>query len=321
MEAPQQQQPLEAPEAVQAPQVNGEQPGRVVSSGWDVRPPGDQGPPADAAGPGQPQADTVFRLLVQARKVGSVIGKAGVIVKQIREQTGARIRVVEGVPGCDERVIVISSRNDSRPTNSAQEALLMVHKRVIDGEEQGALGPHGIPLSNLSRLLICQSQAGCLIGKGGAIIKEIRDASGANLKILTPDELPPCALANDRVVQIVGPPEAQVTALQHVSRQLRENPPREWPGGPPPCLTLLSAPAAAPAAPAPVYQQPVQQAYQPAPAYQQQPVYGGQPAGQPVYAPAQPAYQQPPPQQQAYAPAQQPQYAPAQPQYGQPRYR
>ena len=54
------------------------------------------------------------------QQVGSVIGKAGVIVKQIREETGARIRVVEGVPGCDERVIVISSRNDSRPSNSAQ---------------------------------------------------------------------------------------------------------------------------------------------------------------------------------------------------------
>lgn len=40
-----------------------------------------------------------------------------------------------------------------------------MHKRVIDGEEQGAPGPHGIPLSNLSRLLICQTQAGCLIGK------------------------------------------------------------------------------------------------------------------------------------------------------------
>jgi len=41
----------------------------------------------------------------------------------------------------------------------------LVHKRVIDGEEMGAPGPHGIPLNNLSRLLICQSQAGCLIGK------------------------------------------------------------------------------------------------------------------------------------------------------------
>lgn len=54
-------------------------------------------------------------------QVGSVIGKAGSIVKQIRDETGARIRVVEGVPNCDERVIVISARNDpARHTNAAQ---------------------------------------------------------------------------------------------------------------------------------------------------------------------------------------------------------
>ncbi len=54
-------------------------------------------------------------------QVGSVIGKAGAIVKQIRDETGARIRVVEGVPNCDERVIVISGRVDpGRHTDSAQ---------------------------------------------------------------------------------------------------------------------------------------------------------------------------------------------------------
>jgi len=67
--------------------------------------------------------------------VGSVIGKAGVIVKQIREETGARIRVVEGVPGCDERVIVISSRNDSRPSNSAQ---VCARPRALRGCAGGA---------------------------------------------------------------------------------------------------------------------------------------------------------------------------------------
>ena len=54
-------------------------------------------------------------------QVGGVIGKAGAIVKAIRDETGARIRVVEGVPNCDERVIVVSSRNDpASPANSAQ---------------------------------------------------------------------------------------------------------------------------------------------------------------------------------------------------------
>ena len=55
MEAPQQQQqPQAVPEAVaQAQEVNGEEPARPerTSTGWDVRPPGDQGAPAEAAGP------------------------------------------------------------------------------------------------------------------------------------------------------------------------------------------------------------------------------------------------------------------------------
>lgn len=42
-------------------------------------------------------------------QVGAIIGKGGTIVKNIRDETGGRIRVVDGVPGCDERVIVISS--------------------------------------------------------------------------------------------------------------------------------------------------------------------------------------------------------------------
>ena len=46
-----------------------------------------------------------------AAQVGGVIGKAGVIVKQVRDETGARIRVVEGLPSSEERVIVISAPN------------------------------------------------------------------------------------------------------------------------------------------------------------------------------------------------------------------
>jgi poly(rC)-binding protein 2/3/4 len=53
-------------------------------------------------------------------QVGVVIGKAGTIVKQIRDETGARIRVVDGVPNCDERVIVISAKDDAgKHSNSA----------------------------------------------------------------------------------------------------------------------------------------------------------------------------------------------------------
>ena len=39
------------------------------------------------------------------------------------------------------------------------------------------------------------------MNRAGSIIKEIREASGAFIKILPAEELPACALSNDRVVQ------------------------------------------------------------------------------------------------------------------------
>ena len=50
------------------------------------------------------------------------------------------------------------------------------------------------------------SQAGSVIGKGGEIVKTIRESSGANVRILPVEELPPCADPTDRVVQCVPVP-------------------------------------------------------------------------------------------------------------------
>lgn len=44
--------------------------------------------------------------------MGSVIGKGGQIVKNIREETHSRIRVCEGTLQCEDRVVVIAARDD-----------------------------------------------------------------------------------------------------------------------------------------------------------------------------------------------------------------
>ena len=46
-----------------------------------------------------------------------------------------------------------------------------------------------------------ESPVCCAPCRAGSIIKEIRESSGAFIKILPAEELPACALANDRVVQ------------------------------------------------------------------------------------------------------------------------
>lgn len=52
------------------------------------------------------------------------------------------------------------------------------------------------------RLVVPSSQVGCLIGKGGVIVSEIRKATGANIRIIGTDQVPKCASDNDQVVQV-----------------------------------------------------------------------------------------------------------------------
>lgn len=170
--------------------------------------------------------ETLFRLLVPDKKIGSVIGKGGKIIKQLREESGARIKVADSVGG-DERVVMISGKDDpSLPFSVAQEALFQIHQRVYEGELPEGEAPEGIMTT---RMLVEGSQAGSLIGKGGKIIKMIREGSGAQVRVLPPEEVPPCGGPTDRVVQIVAEHSNTRTCLQMISKQLRENPAREKP--------------------------------------------------------------------------------------------
>ncbi len=71
------------------------------------------------------------------------------------------------------------------------------------------------------------------------MIKELRESSGAFIKVLPIDELPPCALSNDRVVQVSGMPPQVENGLTAVAAKARSYPPRDPPGGPPSSLLRL----------------------------------------------------------------------------------
>lgn len=151
---------------------------------------------------------TVYRYLCPLRKIGSIIGIGGDIAKQLRSETHAKIRISETIPGCDERVVTIYSTSDE--TNSyengqvspAQDALFRVHGKVV-AEEQPVNG--GISEETLQitvRLLVPSDQIGCVIGKGGHIVQNIRNETHAQIRILGSDHLPPCALSSDELIQV-----------------------------------------------------------------------------------------------------------------------
>ncbi|KAK8754649.1 hypothetical protein OTU49_017021 [Cherax quadricarinatus] len=65
-------------------------------------------------GGGQQRPPITLRLIVPASQCGSLIGKAGSKIKEIREQTGASIQVAsEMLPNSTERAVTVSGTSDS----------------------------------------------------------------------------------------------------------------------------------------------------------------------------------------------------------------
>ncbi|KAM1009650.1 hypothetical protein FF1_045063 [Malus domestica] len=183
--------------------------------------------------------DTVYRYLCPVKKIGSIIGRGGEIVKQLRVDTKSKIRIGETVPGSEERVVTIYSASDE--TNGfedggtyvapAQDALFKVHDRVIAEDthnniDEEADGSGGGGHHVTARLLVPSDQIGCIIGKGGQIVQNIRSETGAQIRILKEDHLPSCALNSDELVQISGEAPLVKKALFQIASRLHDNPSR-----------------------------------------------------------------------------------------------
>lgn len=186
----------------------------------------------------QPLRETIFRLLSSSKKIGSIIGRGGEIIKQLKSETGARIKVADAVPNCEERVVIISSSSDPEVQwNCAQRALLEVHRRLIEGDYSMTAGSTA-PV--ITRFLVNQTQANNLLQRLD-VTNMVRAEAGVDVKVMGPQELPACALSNDRVLQLTGTPQQLPRSLEILSQHFRENPPREKPGGAPPAIAALLA--------------------------------------------------------------------------------
>ncbi|KAH9421159.1 Poly(rC)-binding protein 3 [Dermatophagoides pteronyssinus] len=218
-----------------------------------------------------------LKLIVPASQCGSLIGKGGSKIKEIREITGASIQVAsEMLPNSTERAVTLSGSADSitksiyqiccvmlesppkgptipyRPkpamppvffaggqayTIQGQFAiphpdlhrLALQHAPLLPGQAVGSLNPQatlatlaanttasmghhgntatannpGMVATLTTEMTISNDIIGSVIGKGGSKINEIRQLSGATIKINSSEEG-----TKDRTITISGTPEA-----------------------------------------------------------------------------------------------------------------
>lgn len=153
------------------------------------------------------------RLLMQGKEVGSIIGKKGDNIKQIREQSGARITISDG--STPERIVTINGGVDN-----ANKAFSMICRKFEEDLKQ-TCSLNSIPPITL-RLIVPASQCGSIIGKGGSKIKEIRELTGASIQVAS-EMLPG---STERAVTVSGKLDAIVECFKQVSLIILESPPK-----------------------------------------------------------------------------------------------
>ena len=102
---------------------------------------------------------------------GSVIGKGGSNIQKLRQEYSAQVRIPD-CPG-PERVMNIQAGTEEMVVGILQMAIPFMY-------EQGDQDDGG---DRELRLLIHQSIVGGIIGKSGSKIKEIRENTGAHIKV------------------------------------------------------------------------------------------------------------------------------------------
>ncbi|XP_029696217.1 poly(rC)-binding protein 3-like isoform X6 [Takifugu rubripes] len=190
--------------------------------------------------PATSKPPVTLRLVVPASQCGSLIGKGGSKIKEMRESTGAQVQVAgDMLPNSTERAVTISGTPEAIIQCVKQICVVMLEAYTIQGQyaiphpdlsklhqlamQQTPFTPLGqttpaFPAAGLDasnqasthELTIPNDLIGCIIGRQGTKINEIRQMSGAQIKIANAMEG-----SSERQITITGTP-ANISLAQYL---------------------------------------------------------------------------------------------------------
>lgn len=154
-----------------------------------------------------------LKVMLSRDEASYLFGFDGVLLGQLRQQTGAHISLTD--PQSFEHVLAIGGSIDV-----ILKAFSLVCRKLWDFL-MSIIGPNmSKPL--IIRLAVPASQCGTIIGKQGAKVKELRELSGAYIQV-SQESLPD---STERVVEISGTGESCVQCTYHICSLLQEAPVR-----------------------------------------------------------------------------------------------
>ncbi|CAO2626734.1 RNA-binding protein Nova-2, partial [Lemmus lemmus] len=199
------------------------------------------------------EGEYFLKVLIPSYAAGSIIGKGGQTIVQLQKETGATIKLSKSkdfYPGTTERVCLVQG---------TAEALNAVHSFIAEKvreipqamtkpevvnilQPQTTMNPDRakqvswemtvgfcnageVPTVSFSstqaKLIVPNSTAGLIIGKGGATVKAVMEQSGAWVQL---SQKPEGINLQERVVTVSGEPEQVHKAVSAIVQKVQEDP-------------------------------------------------------------------------------------------------
>ncbi|XP_032818481.1 RNA-binding protein Nova-1-like [Petromyzon marinus] len=170
-----------------------------------------------------------LKILIPSYAAGSIIGKGGQTIVQLQKDSGATIKLSKSkdfYPGTTERVALIQGAPDSlngvhcfiadkireMPTASGKSEAISVL------QPQTTVNPDRM---KQAKILVPNSTAGLIIGKGGATVKAIMEASGSWVQL---SQKPEGINLQERVITVSGEAEQNQKAIELILQKIQEDP-------------------------------------------------------------------------------------------------
>ncbi|XP_006911937.1 RNA-binding protein Nova-1 [Pteropus alecto] len=175
------------------------------------------------------EGEYFLKVLIPSYAAGSIIGKGGQTIVQLQKETGATIKLSKSkdfYPGTTERVCLVQG---------TAEALNAVHSFIAEKVReipQAMTKPEVVNIlqpqttmnpdrAKQAKLIVPNSTAGLIIGKGGATVKAVMEQSGAWVQL---SQKPEGINLQERVVTVSGEPEQVHKAVSAIVQKVQEDP-------------------------------------------------------------------------------------------------
>jgi len=171
-----------------------------------------------------------LKFLAPEALAGAIVGRGGSRIAAMRTENKAGVQLSdrkETHPGTDCRQLTLSCETEEALLDLTTK-ILNIQLELISPEAQETQKnknqwPTGESLGKDGELKICllvpRAAGGGIIGKGGSVIKQLRESSGVKKMVISEPSCPDPAA--DQMVNIVGSLKACQTVIKEVSKQVQ----------------------------------------------------------------------------------------------------